>query len=106
MKKLITTFCLVALTSVVAQAQSRGADADAAVKKEVKKEAPAKLINNVNSDAATFTKADVEAEKAKKAELKKSNQSETATQKSAAKKALISNEANRKLEVDKKKKDN
>ncbi len=99
MKKLITTLCAIALTSVVAQAQTRDAD----VKPAVKKEAPAKLINNTNSDAATVIKADVEAEKA---DLKKSNQSEVATQKSEAKKALISNEANRKLEVDKKKKDN
>lgn len=104
MKKLITTFCLIALTSVVAQAQSRGADAEA-VKTQVKKEAPAKLVNDANSDAAKMSEAEVVKQRAEYEALKKSKQAEAATKTSSdAIKSQMSDKENHKLEADKKKK--
>lgn len=117
MKKIITTFCVLALTSIVAQAQSKNADAQAA-KTQVKKEAPAKLMNDANSDAAKTSEAEVVKQRAEYEEFKKSQQAEAATKASEAKDApkkrvvntgetkrpQISDEENRKLETEKKKK--
>jgi len=60
MKKLITTFCLVALTSVVANAQTD--DVRAAKAQEVKKEAvtPAKGTDAAKTDSKGMTRAEYE----------------------------------------------
>lgn len=107
MKKLITTFCAIALTTVVAQAQTKDAD----VKPAVKKEAPAKLMNNAaDSDASQTTEAEVAKGRAEYEAIKKSKK-EAAPKKSMTsaaetKKVQMSDDANRKVEADKKKKDN
>lgn len=106
MKKLITTFCAIALTTVVAQAQTKDAD----VKPAVKKEAPAKLMNNADSDASQTTAAEVAKGRAEYEATKKSKK-EAAAKKSMTigaetKKVQMSDDANRKVEADKKKKDN
>ena len=75
MKKIFTTLCAIALTTVVAQAQN--ADADAAAKtQEVKKEAAAPSATNSDAQEVTTTdRAQYEAYKKQQMEARKAKAS-------------------------------
>ncbi len=55
MKKIITTFCIIALSTLAVQAQGVDATDRAQKKTQVKKEAPAKLMNADEKEAQAIT---------------------------------------------------
>lgn len=79
MKKLFTTICVIALTSFAAQAQSTDATDRPAKKNQVKKEAPAKLMNADEQEAKSYTEAEKKAHLEAREEAKKAQKQVQAT---------------------------
>jgi len=103
MKKIFTTLCAIALTTVVAQAQNTLVDASAK-KQEVKKEAAAS-VNQTDIDAANAPavsesdRAKYEAYKKQQMDARKGKATKTSSNNNAGEVKTISNTAERKKMV-------